>query len=93
MKHVYAVLKTELLDPKDKKAMFTDLIAVFSSIKELKKYKFVDSETIFYEVKKIPVNEVVQDDFIKGIETLLSEGQIGIKIKNGKIMFMPFKKG
>jgi hypothetical protein len=93
MKHVYAVLKTELLDPKHKETMFTDVIAVFTSLKELNKHKFVDSDNVYYEVKKMPINEVIQDDFIKGIESLLAEGQMGIMIKNGKIMFMPFKKG
>lgn len=93
MKYVYAVLKTELLDPKDEQIMFTDVVAIFTSLKELKKHKFVDSDVIYYEVKKMPVNEIIQDDFIKGIETLLAEGKMGIKVKNGKIIFKPFKKG
>jgi len=93
MKHIYAVLKTELLDGEHKETMFTDVIAVFTSLKELNKHKFVDSDNVYYEVKKMPANEVIQDDFIKGIESLLAEGQMGIKLKNGKIVFRPFKNG
>ena len=94
MKHVYAVLKTEFLkaDAEHEETMFTDVIAVFTSLKELKKYQFVDSDSVYYEVKKMPVNEVIQDDFIKGIENLLAEGKMGITIKSGKIKFVPFKK-
>jgi hypothetical protein len=87
------VLKTELLDAEHKETMFTDVVAVFTSLKELRKYQFVDSDNIYYEVKKMPANEVIQDDFIKGIENLLAEGQMGIMIKSGKIVFRPFKKG
>jgi hypothetical protein len=93
MKHVYAVLRTELLDPKNEQVMFTDVVAIFTSLKELKKHKFADSDTIYYEVKKMPVNEIIQDDFIKGIEILMEYGKMGIKVKNGKIIFKPFKKG
>jgi len=93
MKYVYAVLKTELLDAEHKETMFTDVVAVFTSLKELRKYQFVDSDSVYYEVKKMPANEVIQDDFIKGIENLLAEGQMGIMIKSGKIVFRPFKKG
>lgn len=91
MKYIYAVLKTELLD--NDKTMFTDVIAVFTSLKQLQQYKFVDTDTIYYEVKKMPVNEIIQDDFIKGVEILFEEGEMGVTLKNGKIKFKPFKKG
>lgn len=103
MKYVYVVLKTEILTENnnslsakkihEKEQIFTDVIGVFTSIKQLKKYQFFDSDNVFYEVKKMLVNEIIQDDFIKGIENLFSEGKIGIKVKKGKIQFMPFKKG
>lgn len=90
MKQVYVLLKTELMDGPDGNAMFTDVIGVFTTKKQLAKHKFEDTETIFYEIKTMPVNEIIQDDFIKSIEELLIEGKIGIKIKNGKITFIPF---
>jgi hypothetical protein len=90
MKYIYAVLKTELVD--SDKTMFTDVIAVFTSLKQLQQHKFVDTDTIYYEVKKMPVNEIIQDDFIKGIEILFEEGKMGVTLKNGKIKFKPFKK-
>lgn len=92
MKQVYVLLKTELMDGPDGNAMFTDVIGVFTTKKQLAKHKFEDTETIFYEIKTMPVNEIIQDDFIKSIEELIETGQISVKLKNGKIQFVPKKQ-
>lgn len=91
MKQVYVLLKTELLDGPDGDSMFTDVIGVFTTKKQLAKYKFEDTETVFYEIKQMPVNEIIQDDFVKGIEELLLTGKMGVKLKNGKITFVDYR--
>lgn len=91
MKQVYVLLKTELLDGPDGDAMFTDVVGVFTTKKQLAKHKFQDTDTVFYEVKAMPVNEIIQDDFVKSVEELIITGQMGVKIKNGKIKFVDFR--
>lgn len=87
MKKVYVVLKTELLKANEETTMFTDVIGVYTTVREVSKLKFKDTDTVFYEIKEMPTNEIVQDDFIKGIEDIITSGTIGITLRNGKIKF------
>jgi hypothetical protein len=91
MKKVYVVLKTELINAKDETTMFTDVIGVYTTKREVAKLQFEDTETVFYEIKEMPVNQIIQDDFIKGIEEIICSGTLGITIKNGKIKFREMK--
>lgn len=91
MKKVYVVLKTELMNANDETTMFTDVIGVYTTKREVSKLKFEDTDTVFYEIKEMPVNQIIQDDFIKGIEDIICSGMLGITIKNGKIHFREMK--
>lgn len=91
MKKVYVVLKTELMNANEETTMFTDVIGVYTTKREVAKLQFEDTETVFYEIKEMPVNQIIQDDFIKGIEDIICSGMLGITIKNGKIKFREMK--
>lgn len=91
MKKVYVVLKTELVNANDEPTMFTDVIGVYTTKREVSKLKFQDTDTVFYEIKEMPVNQIIRDDFIKGIEDIICTGMLGITIKNGKIHFREMK--
>jgi hypothetical protein len=99
---VFTLMKNELIlvngDNEGETICFTDVIGVFTSIEKLNEMTkdLKDTDTVFYEVKQMPVDMIVDndnDDIGMDIEHLFKAGYLDLLVgDDGEFYFIPTKE-